>query len=184
MFPKFESVPPKGTRTDEFTVNFPGTNAVFTNTPCRDPLDESKDLLKTHLGLGPVIGDPNITVAEKPHGDVIANRLRAVVASADSSPEERQEAESLRSLLYGKPNLPHHDVINGPNIVPEEPQEGNAFILSEFDEQPKPTRRWEPSDGTPGKTAEPQPVKPFEPLYLEIGNGSMKVIFNNPGRKA
>jgi hypothetical protein len=62
-------------------------------------------------------GDPNFTVTDKPHGDVIADKLRTVVASADSSPEERQQAESLLSQFWGKPNSPHDDVINGANTL-------------------------------------------------------------------
>lgn len=58
----------------------------------------------------------------------------------------------------------------------------------EFDEQPKaaqPTGQWEPSDGTPGQAATPQPFDRFKPVQLEIGGEDCpKITFNNPGAKA
>lgn len=46
------------------------------------------------------------------------------------------------------------------------------------------TGPWQPSDGTPGQAAEPQPIDRFKSVHVEIGGEVAKVVFNNPGAKA
>lgn len=93
---------PRGTRTnEEFTVHI-GPNLVFHNVPCPDPLAESKKRWQTHLGLEPVIGDPNST---EPHTDTIKTALLFKMQSVLASPEEKEQARALFAQLYPRETL-------------------------------------------------------------------------------
>jgi hypothetical protein len=50
--------------------------------------------------IPPVQGDPNITVDQKPHGGVIADRLRAILADPQSTPEERESATTFLDQFW------------------------------------------------------------------------------------
>src|SRR5712675_2065779 len=75
-------------------------NLVWENHPCEDPLQASKRRWQTHLGLEPVQGDPNLTVADAPHTDTIKTALLFRMASVIAKPEEKAQARALFDQLY------------------------------------------------------------------------------------
>jgi len=52
--------------------------------------------------IPPIQGDPNHTVDEYPHGDVIADRLRSVLSDPQSTPEQRASAKKFLDKFWKK----------------------------------------------------------------------------------
>jgi hypothetical protein len=55
------------------------------------------------VGIG-VSGDPNKTVQDLPHGDVIREKLRAGAKDEKASPEDRAAAKESLRIMYRETN--------------------------------------------------------------------------------
>ena len=94
--------------------------------------------------------------------------MEEFVTDPSVSDTDREEAEKLLADLKES----FRPVVVSAPTKPTQPGQQN-----------QPSGPWRPSDGVPGKAAEPQPTKAFAPFQVTIG-GPVNVVFSNPGRKA